>query len=99
LWFVNGKHKPHAGGRKAEEIVAWVTKKSSPSVPTVKFVTDAEKVLEVETPIAMAYVESLEGKNTKVFAVVANKEEYEKVDFRYKLFEKHVLVDVVFSED
>jgi thiol-disulfide isomerase/thioredoxin len=90
LWFVNRKHKPHTGGRKAEEIVAWVTKKSSPSVPTVKFVTDAEKVLEVETPIAMAYVESLEDKNTKVFAIVANKEEYEKVDFRGCKLELHL---------
>jgi thiol-disulfide isomerase/thioredoxin len=180
LWFVDGKHKPPAGGRKAEEIIAWVAKKSSPSLPTVKFVTDAEKVLEVETLIAVAYVESREDKNTKVFAAVANKEEgvvfymtddkevvakfglgakmlslvllkkqvekeatfdeaafdeeavssfvlknklplvitfnceseftkqfllfagteeYEKVNFKYMLFEKHVLIDVVFSED
>jgi protein disulfide-isomerase A1 len=75
LWFVNGAHKPYNGGRKAEEIVAWVTKKSGPSVQTVTSVADAEKALEVETPIAVAYVESLEDKNAKVFAATADKEE------------------------
>jgi protein disulfide-isomerase A1 len=75
LWFVDGKHKPYSGGRKAEEIVAWVMQKSGPSVQTVKSVADAEKALEVETPIAVAYVESLEDKNAKAFAAVADKEE------------------------
>jgi protein disulfide-isomerase A1 len=52
-----------------------VKKKSGPFVQTVKSVTDVEKVLEAETPITMAYVESMEDKNTKVFVAVADKEE------------------------
>lgn len=75
LWFVNGVHKPYSGGRKAEDIVSWVTKKSGPSVQTLKSADDAVKALEVETPIAVAYVESLEDKNAKAFAATADKEE------------------------
>jgi protein disulfide-isomerase A1 len=75
LWFVNGEHKPYSGGRKAEEIVAWATKKTGPSVLTVKSVAEAEKALEVETPIAVAYVKSLEDKEAKTIAAVADKEE------------------------
>jgi protein disulfide-isomerase A1 len=75
LWFVNGEHKPYSGGRKAEEIVAWVAKKSGPSVQIVKSVADAEKALEVETPIAVAYVKSLEDKDAKAITAVADKEE------------------------
>lgn len=75
LFFVNGKQKLYNGGRKVHDIVDWVKKKCGPSVQTLKSTADAEKALEVETPIAVSYVESLEDKNAKAFAAAADKEE------------------------
>ena len=75
LWFVDGVHKPYSGGRKAEDIVSWVSKKTGPSVQIIKTVAEAETALEVATPIAVAYVESLEDADAKAVTAVADKEE------------------------
>jgi hypothetical protein len=40
--------------------VAWVRKKTGPPVEIIKSVSDAEKLLHVDTPLAIAYVEFLE---------------------------------------
>nr|PNR44123.1 hypothetical protein PHYPA_016507 [Physcomitrium patens] len=71
LFFVNGVHEPYTGGRNVHDIMAWVKKCGSP-LQTLKSTADAEKALEVETPIAVAYVKSLEDKNAKAFAAAAN---------------------------
>jgi len=75
LFFVNGVHKPYSGGRKADEIVSWVQKKTGPAVQVLKSAADAEKALAVETPIAVAYLESLEDENAKAYVATAESEE------------------------
>jgi len=42
------------------DIVAWARKKMGPPVEIIKSVSDAEKLLHVDTPLAIAYVEFLE---------------------------------------
>jgi protein disulfide-isomerase A1 len=75
LFFVDGEHRPYTGGRKVDEIVGWVKKKCGPSFQSLKSTADAEKALEFETPIAVAFVDSLEDKNAKALIATSAKEE------------------------
>nr|PNR44122.1 hypothetical protein PHYPA_016506 [Physcomitrium patens] len=74
LFFVHGVHEPYTGGRKVHDIVAWVKKKCGSPVQTLKSTADAEKTFEVETPITVAYVNSLKDTNAKAFAAAADME-------------------------
>lgn len=46
-WFVNGKDIEYNGGRTAEDIIKWVTKKSGPAVADVSDVATLEKLQKV----------------------------------------------------
>lgn len=75
LFFKNGVHKPYTGGRKADEIVSWVQKKTGPTVQVVRTGSEAKKALETTTPIALAHVESLEDDHAKAYEAVADAHE------------------------
>lgn len=44
----------------SDEIVAWLKKKTGPAVTIIQSAAQAEELLESETPIAVAYLKSVE---------------------------------------
>jgi len=75
FFFVEGAHRPYTGDRTSGDIVAWARKKMGPPVEIIKSVSDAEKLLHVDTPLAIAYVEFLEGRHAEEFTAVASEED------------------------
>jgi protein disulfide-isomerase A1 len=75
LFFINGEHKPYTGGRTSDEIVAWLKKKTGPAVTIIQSAAQAEELLESQIPIAVAYLESVEGTEAEEYTAVARLED------------------------
>ncbi|XP_071734861.1 protein disulfide isomerase-like 1-4 [Rutidosis leptorrhynchoides] len=65
LFFVDGVHKPYLGQRTKDAIVNWIKKKTGPGVYNLTSVEDAEKILETEDKLVLAYLDSLVGKENE----------------------------------
>lgn len=70
-FFVDGTPVDYAGGRTADEIVAWLKKKSGPASVTLKTVEELEKFQADNEVAVLALVKDLEGETAKLFNDVA----------------------------
>lgn len=75
-FFKNGKFgkddaKDYNGGRQADEIVAWVTKKSGPAATTVTTVEEAEALIKEHKVVIFGHFEDVESAAAKTFMSVA----------------------------
>ncbi|KAG0556187.1 hypothetical protein KC19_11G033200 [Ceratodon purpureus] len=75
FFFVNGEKRSYGGGRTSEEIISWVKKRTGPAVRILKSASDADEALDFEDPIAVAYVENVEGADAEEFIAVARVED------------------------
>ncbi|CAK9193037.1 unnamed protein product [Sphagnum troendelagicum] len=76
LFFIDGLPKRYTGERVSDGIVMWVKKKTGPAIDFVKSESDAEELLlQVDTPLAVAFLENFEGKDAEELTAVARQED------------------------
>uniref|UniRef100_A0A7N0V2A6 Protein disulfide-isomerase n=1 Tax=Kalanchoe fedtschenkoi TaxID=63787 RepID=A0A7N0V2A6_KALFE len=68
IFFIDGDHKPYTGQRTKEGIVAWIRKKTGPGVANLTSVEEAQKVLDSESKVVLAFLNSLVGPESEEFA-------------------------------
>ncbi|KAG0565399.1 hypothetical protein KC19_8G187000 [Ceratodon purpureus] len=71
-FYADGVKKPYTGGRSSDEIISWVERRIGPTVSIIK---SAEEVLESENPIAVAYLDSVDGNDAQEFIGAATEED------------------------
>lgn len=72
-WFKNGADTEFSGGRTADDIVAWVTKKSGPPAVPCESVADCNKLKDESAVVAFGFFESADSDEAKAFAAAADK--------------------------
>lgn len=72
FFYIDGVKKPYTGGRSSYNIITWVEKRIGDAVSIIK---SAEEVLEIEAPIAVAYLDSVEGDDAELFVAAARQED------------------------
>ncbi|CAK9218504.1 unnamed protein product [Sphagnum jensenii] len=75
LFFIDGIPKPYTGERESDGIVMWVKKKTGPAIDFIKSSTDAQELLEQDTPVAVAFLQDFEGKDAKELTAAARQED------------------------
>ncbi|KAG0621351.1 hypothetical protein M758_3G013000 [Ceratodon purpureus] len=73
--FVDGGPAPYPGDRTKDAIVNYVNKKMSLTVKALMSRTEAEPLLEIKSPIAIGYLNKLEGAEVDELTSVARREE------------------------
>uniref|UniRef100_A0A7N0R8P3 Protein disulfide-isomerase n=1 Tax=Kalanchoe fedtschenkoi TaxID=63787 RepID=A0A7N0R8P3_KALFE len=68
VFFIDGDHKPYTGQRTKEGIVAWIRKKTGPGVANLTTVEEAQKVLDSESKVVLAFLNNLVGHESEEFA-------------------------------
>jgi len=71
-FFKNGEPMDYTGGRTADTIVAWVTKKSGPAAVTIEAVEAAEKLVEDNKVMVIGFFKDVESDNAKAFLKAAD---------------------------
>jgi len=74
-WFKGGASTEYGGGRTADDIVAWVTKKSGPAAVPVDTVAQANKQKEANGVIAFGFFESEDSAEAEAFRNAAEASE------------------------
>jgi protein disulfide-isomerase A1 len=72
-FFIDGEAIEFTGGRTADEIVAWLKKKSGPPAITIASVEDATKFKEANDVVVIGFFKDLESDAAKAFNAVAQK--------------------------
>ncbi|CAM6008438.1 unnamed protein product [Sphagnum balticum] len=75
LFFIDGIPKPYTGERESDGIVMWVKKKTGPAIDFIKSSTDAQELLEQDTPVAVAFLQDFEGKDAEELTAAARQED------------------------
>jgi len=70
-FFIDGQPSDYSGGRTADEIVAWVTKKSGPAAVTLTSVNELTKLQEDNQVAVVGLFKNLESDAAKAFNTVA----------------------------
>jgi protein disulfide-isomerase A1 len=104
-WFKNGKDTEFSGGRTADEIVQWVTKKSGPPAVPCTTYEECEKLREESAITVFGFFEDLESAEAKVFLEVADASDFtfvhateEMIATRYDMVRPMVVVFTDFDE-
>lgn len=71
-FFRNGNDIEYNGGRSAEEIVAWVTKKTGPAAAEVKTVDEAEALIKDNKVVVIGFFKDRESDAAKTFLSIAS---------------------------
>lgn len=82
-FFKNGKAKDYTGGRKADDIVSWLEKRSGP--PALELATHEEvtKLIEDKPVVVIGYFENTESAESKAFTAAAESED--TITFAYTI--------------
>lgn len=72
-FFIDGEAIEYTGGRTADEIVAWLKKKSGPPATTLASVEDATKFKEANDVVVIGFFKDLSSDAAKAFNAVAQK--------------------------
>eukprot|EP00262_Sarcandra_glabra_P018748 TRINITY_DN684_c0_g1_i2.p1 TRINITY_DN684_c0_g1~~TRINITY_DN684_c0_g1_i2.p1 ORF type:complete len:579 (+),score=130.37 TRINITY_DN684_c0_g1_i2:33-1739(+) len=75
LFFVDGVHKPYPGHRTKDAIVTWIKKKTGPAIHNITTTEDAERILDVEKKLVLAFVDSLKGHESQELAATSRLED------------------------
>jgi len=76
-FFKNGKDREYTGGRKADDIVAWLEKKSGPPAKTLANVDEAKAFIESNDVAVVGFFKDLDASDAKAFLGVAgNMDDY-----------------------
>ncbi|XP_024544402.1 protein disulfide isomerase-like 1-4 [Selaginella moellendorffii] len=75
FFFVDGVKRSYSGHRTGDEIIKWIKKRTGPAVTNVDSVSDAETILAAGSPIAVAFLSSLEGAEAEEFAAAARQDD------------------------
>lgn len=70
-FFRNGSPSDYNGGRQADDIVAWVKKKSGPPATEVSSVADAKELVESNNVLVIGFFKDLESEDAKKFTSLA----------------------------
>lgn len=71
-FFRSGNEIEYSGGRSADEIVAWVTKKTGPAALELKSVEDAEALIKDSRVVVVGFFKDRESDAAKTFLNVAS---------------------------
>lgn len=71
-FFRSGNDIEYSGGRSAEEIVAWVTKKTGPAAAEVKTVDEAEALIKDNKVVVIGFFKDRESEAAKTFLTIAS---------------------------
>lgn len=71
-FFRSGNEIEYNGGRSADEIVAWVTKKTGPAAAEIKSVDDAEALIKDNKVVVIGFFKDRESDAAKTFLSIAS---------------------------
>ncbi|XP_076247333.1 protein disulfide isomerase isoform X2 [Calliopsis andreniformis] len=71
-FYRKGSVIAYSGGRKADEIVAWVTKKSGSAAKTLQSVEETKSFIDAENVAIIGFFKDMESSGAKVFMDVCN---------------------------
>lgn len=71
-FFKNGQPIPYTGGRKAEDIIKWLKKRSGPPAKELTSADVAKQFQQSENVVVVAYFTDKESENAKVYLEVAS---------------------------
>lgn len=71
-FFRNGNEIEYNGGRTADEIVAWVTKKTGPAATEIKTVDEFEALTKESKVVVLGFFKDRESAEAKAFLSVAS---------------------------
>ncbi|XP_034951846.1 protein disulfide-isomerase [Chelonus insularis] len=71
-FYRHGKFIDYTGGRVADEIVNWVTKKTGPPAKHLQSVDEVKALLDAHNVVVIGFFKNQESENAKVFLDVAN---------------------------
>lgn len=71
-FFKNAIPQDYSGGRTADEIVNWVTKKSGPSTVALSSADEAQKAIDENEVAVIAFLQDPEGEEGKAYTEVAD---------------------------
>ncbi|KAJ4978328.1 hypothetical protein NE237_009108 [Protea cynaroides] len=74
-FFIDGVHKPYPGQRTKDAIVTWIKKKTGPGVYNITTVEDAERILNTEDKLVLAFLDSLVGPESNVLSAASRLED------------------------
>ncbi|GAB2276755.1 Protein disulfide isomerase-like [Dionaea muscipula] len=75
LLFVDGEHRVYNGARNKDAIVTWVRSKTSPSIRNITTIEEAEQIVNSESRMVVAFLDSLKGANSKELEAASRVEE------------------------
>jgi len=76
-FFKNGKDREYTGGRKADDIVTWLEKKTGPPAKTLANVDEAKAFIESNDVAVVGFFKDLDASDAKAFLGVAgNMDDY-----------------------
>lgn len=70
-FYKNGSPIEYSGGRTADEIVAWVTKKTGPPAKELKTVAEAQEFIEANNVAIIGFFKDQTTDESKIFLSVA----------------------------
>jgi protein disulfide-isomerase A1 len=89
-WFVNGKATDYTGGRTADTIVSWVSKRMGPPTKTLAAAKDFDEFKESKDVVVVGFFDKPEGDAFKEFEAVATElEDVELGSAHDKAVHKH----------
>lgn len=71
-FYRNGNEVEYNGGRTAEEIVSWVTKKTGPSAVEIKTVDELEALTKENKVVVLGFFKDRDSAEAKTFLTVAS---------------------------
>ncbi|XP_042510521.1 protein disulfide isomerase-like 1-4 [Macadamia integrifolia] len=74
-FFIDGVHKLYPGQRTKDAIVTWVKKKTGPSVYNITTTEDAERILNIEDKLVLAFLDSLVGPESNELSAASKGED------------------------
>ncbi|XP_043703594.1 protein disulfide isomerase-like 1-4 [Telopea speciosissima] len=75
-FFIDGVHKLYSGQRTKDAIVTWVKKKTGPSIYNITTTEDAERILNTEDKLVLAFLYSLVGPESNELSAASKGEDY-----------------------
>ncbi|KAH0554399.1 protein disulfide-isomerase [Cotesia glomerata] len=105
-FYRNGVAIDYTGGRQADEIVAWLMKKTGPPAKELSTVDDSKALIDANEVVVVGFFKDLESTDAKVFMDVANSIDEqvfgvtsdEKVFDEYKATDGSVILFKTFDE-
>ncbi|XP_074106915.1 protein disulfide isomerase [Cotesia typhae] len=105
-FYRNGVAIDYTGGRQADEIVAWLMKKTGPPAKELSTVDDSKALIDAHEVVVVGFFKDLESADAKVFMDVANSIDEqafgvtsdEKVFDEYKAKDGSVILFKTFDE-